>query len=792
MMDSLQIQDEPHRWQTHRDISGSARLIGVPVKGAQDRPLLTGHGAYVCDLNLVGQLHMTLVRSFEAHGRLKGVDVTSALEIPGVVDAFSAAMISDYLDPIPLRIGEVGVDAFLQRPLAIDRVRYVGEPVAVVVAESQAVAEDAAAAVRVFIDPLPAYHSVVSSQESSVALFDGQASNVAKEYLIEKGDVEGAFQYADLVIEERFSIGRHGAVPMETRGLLASWDPEQASLRLWGMTKVPHFNRKVLARLLRIGESQIHLVETKVGGGFGARGEFYPEDLLAPLASIRVGRPIKWVESRTEHMIGANQSREQQWHIQLGVTKRGEIVGLKAQVTADMGAYIRTHGGTVPRLSGEHLTGPYVVPAYQCRIHCVMTNKTPTGTYRSPGTFEATFVRERSLDIAAARLGIDRMDLRLRNFVRPDQMPYDTGIELAPEGRVVYDNGDYSETLRLALENCRDDNVKKAARDSRGGTWRTGIGFASFVEKTGTGPPETVRLSVDGSGNIRLMTGSPSLGQGHETVFAQIVAELLDVSVDNVRVNALETDVLASGGGTWASRGATLAASAVYLSAMTLREQVKAAVAGIWDVAPEALRLDGGQIVHAESGRGMSVLEAAAVLARSDGTNSTFAVESTFRPEREPYSYGTLCATVDVDIETGHVAVRRCVLVVDLGMVINPGIVAGQSHGAVAQGIGGALYEEFVYAERSQPQAATLVDYLIPSAGDVPEIDVVMLENYPSPLTPLGSKGAGEIGIVGVGAAVANAVADALGLAGQDAFLELPITPEKVVNTLRKCQVARS
>ncbi len=788
-MDSSKSGREQPRPKTQGDVNGSAQLIGAPIKGVQDRPLLTGHGIYVSDLDLAGQLYMTVVRSVEPHGRLKRVDVADALEISGVVDAFSAAMISEYLDPIPLRINEEGVDAFLQPPLAIDRVRYVGEPVAVVVAESKAVAEDAAGAVRVSIDPLPAYHSVDSAQEGALGLFDCQPSNLAKQYFIENGDVEGALRRADLSIEERFSIGRHGAVPIETRGLLASWDPVRVSLQVWGMTKVPHFNRMVLAHLLRIRESQIHLVETKVGGGFGARGEFYPEDLLAPLASIRIGRPIRWVESRMEHMMSANQSREQEWHVQLGVTKLGEIVGLKARVTADMGAYIRTHGCIVPRLSGEHLTGPYIVPAYQCEIHCVMTNKTPTGTYRSPGTFEATFVRERLLDIAAARLGIDPIHLRMRNFIRPDQMPYYTGVDLAPEGRVIYDSGDYSETLRVALEKSNYYEVKKAAgEDSCRATTRTGMGFAAFVEKTGTGPPETVRLSVDGLGKICVMTGSPSLGQGHETIFAQIVAELLNVPVGRVSVDPLETDVLSSGGGTWASRGATLAASAVYLSAMSLREQVKSRVSELWDVAPGTLRLDEGQIVHAESGRAIAVLEAAALLARSDGGNSTFTVQSTFRPEREPYSYGTLCATVDVDTETGNVTVRRCVLAVDLGKVINPSIVVGQSHGAIVQGIGGALFEEFVYGDKLQPLATTFADYLIPSVAEIPDIDVVMLENYPSPLTPLGSKGAGEIGIVGVGAAVANAVADALGLAGQDAFLELPVTPQRVLSILRKLQ----
>jgi aerobic carbon-monoxide dehydrogenase large subunit len=584
------------------------------------------------------------------------------------------------------------------------------------------------------------------------------------------------------VLEDDFTTNRHSGVPMETRGVLASWDSGRGSMSVWGATKVPHFNRMILSRLLRLPEARVHLFESEVGGGFGVRGEIYPEDILVPFASQRVRRPVKWIEDRREHMVAANHSRQQQWWARVALSEDGRILALDALVSNDMGAYMRTHGLTVPSNSTAIFIGPYDVPNYRCVMRCVMTNKTPTGTYRAPGRFEADFVRERLLDLAARRIGLDRAELRRRNFVPREAMPYDSGLVVNNE-HVIYDSGDYGETFKMALDQAGYRELEDSG--DRGAARRIGIGFAPYVERTGNGPAETVRLALDGSGSVRLATGASSLGQGHETTFAQVCAETLGVEIGQVCVERVDTDLLNSGGGTFSSRGAVVACGAIHQGALELRRRVLAAAAGRWGVAAESLQIEAGWVIHAESGRRLELGALASSETPYVPTSPGFSVEASYKPDELPYTYGTQCAVVEVDTGTGVVRVRRYVIVADVGRVINPTVVDGQLRGAAAQGIGGALLEEFVYDEDAQPVATTFMDYLIPTAAEIPDIECVALGNYPSPHNPLGVKGVGQSGIAGTGAAIANAVADALGDDGGAAIRHLPITPERVLKAMQ-------
>jgi CO/xanthine dehydrogenase Mo-binding subunit len=496
---------------------------------------------------------------------------------------------------------------------------------------------------------------------------------------------------------------------------------------------------------------------------------------------MRLGRPVRWIEDRMEHMLAANHSREQQWWARIGLNERGQILALDAKFTADMGAYMRTHGTTAPSNSATIYLGPYVIPNYRCSMRCVMTNKTPTGTYRAPGRVEADFVRERMLDLAARRMGVDRAELRERNFIPAAAMPYDTGIVHQGEP-VVYDSGDFHETFRVALERAGYHEFEDGLRREQSGPRRYGIGFSPYVERTGGGGEETVRVALDGDGSLRVATGASSLGQGHETTFAQVCADALGLPAEQVTIEPVDTDLLNSGGGTYSSRGAVVAASAIHQAAVELRRRVIDEAARRWDLSAESLEIHDGEVVHPKSGRRDAIGVFAASASPYQATSSGFSVEVSFKPERLPYTYGTQCAVVEVDVDTGRVQVLRYIIASDAGKVINPIIVDGQMRGAAVQGIGGALLEEFVYDDHAQPLATTFMDYLLPVAAETPDVECITLENYPSPHTPLGVKGVGQSGIAGTAGAIANAVADALGEPAGEEIRHLPITPERVLD----------
>ena len=763
--------------------------VGRPVRRLEDDRRVRGEGTYVDDVHVPDMLHATVVRSPMAHARVRGLDASAARSVPGVEAILGAAELGCALRPIPVRlVPDERLLRYLQRPLATRRVRYVGEPVALVVARSRAAAEDAAERVEVDLEPLPAVTDAGSPP--AAALFDHTPDNLAS--LIEEGfgDLDAAFARAHRVVRLVFRTGRHSAVPMETRGLVAVPDPGagrdrgrgRGRLTIWGPTKVTHFNRGVLAAMLGWPEHRIRLVEPDVGGGFGARGEFYPEDFLVPCAALRLGRPVKWIEDRVEHLSAINHSREQRYELALALDADGRFLGLKAEMMNDMGAYLRTHGTVVPGLSAGMLPGPYELEAYRCRVRCVLTNKTPTGTYRAPGRFECNAARERLIDRAARVTGLGPVELRMRNLIRPERMPYARGTTILGE-EVSYDSGDYPSALAEAARFSEFRSNPAGEGRSRAGRHRHGMGLACFVEKTGTGPFEGARAFLERSGALVVATGACDLGQGLETCLAQIAGDALGVDHAGVTVRHGDTDLIPHGVGSFASRGTVMAGNAVHAAVTELRSRVLERAAARLGAEVGGLVLDAGAVVRGPDGRSCTLAE----LAAEPGLEAVHY----FRSEQMAYAHGVAVARVRVDTATGLVVPERIWLLYDVGRVVNPAMVAGQIEGGVAQGLGGALLEELRYDDTGQFLTGSFMDYLLPGTTDMPSIVHRDLGGSPSPRNPLGVKGAGEVGIAGVGGAIANAVADALGDSegGSD---RLPLTPERVFERARAARPAQA
>lgn len=770
-------------------------IIGASVKRKEDPRLLTGRGRYVADIALPHMLHAAVVRSQHAHAVIEDIECGRARALRGVALVATASDL-DHAPAIPIRLGRrPSLEPFLQRPLARQRVRYVGEPVALVVAADRYVAEEAADLVQVRYAPLPAVATAAQALDARApVLHEGTSGNEAARLQTTVGDPEPALHAAEIRIRQRLSIQRHTGVPMETRGVLAAYDAGTGTLTVWGPTKVPHFNRAVLSDLLGVPAHRIHFVEPDVGGGFGVRGEFYPEDFLIPWAARRLGRPVRWIEDRLEHLLAANHSRQQTHEVELGATRAGRIVALVDRVTVDMGAYLRTHGLTVPELTAAMLPGPYRIPHYRCDVSCVLTNKTPTGTYRSPGRYEATFVRERMMDLLARTLGIDPIEIRRRNLLTPDAMPYHAGTTTLGHP-TVYDTGDYASALDAALRAADYPRLRTYQAEQRARGRHLGIGVACVLEKAGLGPWEMARVEIDASGAAVVYTGLASVGQGIETILAQICADELRLSVDDITVVHGDTDRVPYGIGAFASRGTVVAGGAVLLAARAVREKVFEWAARILEVAPTDLVLDRGRVsVRGVPARAVTLKEVAAAAeptrALPLGAEPGLAATRFFQVSDLTYPYGTHIAVVEVDPDTGQVALRRYAIAYDVGRAINPMLVEGQIVGGLAQGIGGALLEELAYDAEGQILSTTFMDYLLPTATDMPDtLSVRILEETPSPLNPLGVKGVGEGGTAGAGAAIANAVADALRPWGVE-VTALPLSPDRVLASIMQAKRA--
>ena len=756
-------------------------VIGRSVPRLEDPPLLRGEGAFAGDISFPRQLHMRVVRAEMAHARLLSVDVSAALALPGVVAAWTGEDVAT-IPPIPFRATKLkGLEPYCQPILARGRVRYVGEPVAVVFAEDAALAEDAADLVTVELEELPALLDAAETPRDFDTTHATEPAIVRKSY----GEVEAGFAATHAVLELDLSIGRHSGVPLETRGAIARYDAATDTLELHGTAKKQHWNRDEIARLLGRSPTSVHLFEGHVGGGFGVRGELYPEDLLACLAALRLRRPVKWIEDRREHLVATNHSRQQRHLLRAAVDADGRLLAIDNTFFHDQGAYVRTHGARVADMSAGLLLGPYIVPAYRATGHFRLTNKTPAATYRAPGRYEGTFVRERLMDAIAARLGIDRVEVRRRNFVPASAMPYARPLD-ALGTDVVLDSGDYAALLDKALARFGwEARTADIARRREAGEC-VGLGLGFFVEKSGLGPSDGVRISVDPTGMVELVTGAASVGQGVETALAQIAADALGVDYRRVRVVRGQTNRIEFGSGAHASRVTVMSGSATHLAGLALRDLALETAATLLQAPKDSLSIADGMACRAD-GPVLPIGEVARALAAGTTLSRERAVpglttEGWFHSDHMTYPYGVHLAQVALDRMTGAVRVEHYLVAYDVGRAVNPKLVEGQIIGGFAQGLGGALFEEFRYDERGQPLSTTLADYLMPSIAEMPPLDVLVTEDAPSPLNPLGVKGAGEGGTNAVGAAIASAIDDALGNKGL--VTRLPVTPREVLRLL--------
>lgn len=751
--------------------------VGLRSPRKEDHRLLVGEGRFGADVELPRTVHLRIVRSSIAHGNLIDVDVADASALPGVVEVLTAADLpSDVRIPVRLKVQGLDLTEHLQPVLATNQVRYVGEPVAVVVAEDPYVAEDAAELVAVEIEELDVVLDACTAG----------SEHVVADFSLGFGDVESAFEQADRIIALDFTVGRHTAVPMEPRALVVDYASATGELDIFGATKVPVFNRQVLARLLDVDESTIRMHAMDVGGGFGVRGEFYPEDFLVPWVAHRLRRPVTWVEDRAEHLVSVNHSREQRHLIEAAVDSEGAILGLRDDVRHDNGAYIRTHGVIVPELTLAMLPGPYRVPAYDSRVRVVLTNKTPCGTYRAPGRFEGTTVREQLLDVVAAELGMDRAELRRRNLLTVGELPHTRAMNTLGTD-VVLDTGDYPGLLDSALEEARRLGWNKLLDEARLEGRRVGIGVSMFLEKSGLGPHDTADVEVTSTGRIRVHSGGTSLGQGIETALAQIAADQFGVASDVVDVVNGDTLLQPHGTGSWASRSTVVTGSAVRGAGQEVAQRLRELGASMLEVSEADVEISDGQVrVRGAATNALTLMEVwEAAQAGSSwlrtGEPAGLSARHRFSVDHMTYPYGCHICVAEVDPGTGGVQVLRYLVAYEVGRAVNPTLVEGQLRGGVAQGVGGALLEQFRYDESGQPQATTFMDYLMPTASEIPDVDLLVCEDFPAD-NPLGVRGAGEGGLTGAGAAVASAVSDALGLPSMS---QLPITPQMIVEVGR-------
>ena len=693
-------------------------FVGRPVLRVEDRRHLTGTATFGGDVNRPNQLYARVVRSPVAAGRITGIRVDAALEHPQAVAVLTPDDVPDVRIPPRMSPGERAVKV-LQPVIARDEVRYVGEPVALVIARDPYAAEDAAELVDVEID---SYQAIVELDDAvsaqARAIHSVLGSNQTDTIAVARGEVDAAFRAADVVVGGSFSVQRHGAVPLEPRALVAEEDPGDARLTVWGVAKVKQANRRVLAALLDRDIDSIRFFETDVGGSFGARGEFYPEDFLVPWAAIMLKRPVKWVEDRGENLVALNQSREQQWTAEVAATAEGELLALRARGLWAQGAYVRPHGNVLLELSVNNMGGPYRWPAFDIAMTGVITNKTPAGTYRGPGQFESSFIRERLIDMLAERIGRDPADVRRVNLVMPEHMPYSAGVPDIDTGDdTVYDGSDYGEVFERCLERADYPALVEEARRRREGGELVGVGTSAFVEIGSPGSGDPVRIVPLRDGRLVVHVGAAAVGQGMETVMAQIAAEELDVELERVVISYRDTDDVPEGLGAFSSRVTAFTGNAVLGAIEVLREQARAAGAARLGIRPEEVVVTGSSVQAPGEERGIPLGE--------------LELEASFRFTPAPRSHvvmGANCVLVEIDGRTGQPHVKRWVIAIDVGRVVNPLLLEGQVRGAAVQGLGGTFYEEFVYDEDGQPQSASFLGYLMPTAAEAPDVEVVLLE----------------------------------------------------------------
>jgi carbon-monoxide dehydrogenase large subunit len=769
----------------------TTRWFGERVQRVEDDRLLRGHGRFTDDID-EGALESCIVRSPYAHARIRSIDVAAARAMPGVAAVYTAADLPFGQTDLPILIPHPNLThGRTQRCLASEVVRYVGEAVVFVVAESRGLAEDAAELVQLDYEPLPVVITPEAAARAEHLVHDDVPGNVAAELIQEAGAVKAALAAAPRRKSLHFRFERGAASPMEARAIWARWSAAEHKLTVYDSTQSPTSIRGGLALLFGLPESNVEVIAPDVGGGFGPKIMlFYPDELLVPFAAMKLGRPVKWTEDRQEHFTATNQERGQVHEVEVGFDDEGKLLALDVDFIHDGGAYT-PYGIILPIITAAQVPGPYRVPNYRVRFRDVYTNATPTSPYRGAGRPHACFVMERTLDAIAAELGLDRTEVRRRNLIQPDQFPYEVGVVWQDGNQVVYDSGDYP----ALVERAREMLGPRPEGD------HIGMGLSPYVEGTGVGPYEGAHVQVLASGKVVAATGIPNQGQGHATVWAQIVADQLGVDVADVEVSSGDTRRFQWGVGTFASRAAIMAGNAMAVAAGMVAEKARHIAAEHLEADPADLELAGGRVrVKGSPERGIP-LAAVAVLSNpmryafGGGTEAAtqFAakprpgppllegeqpgLEATgyFSPVGSAWAAGCHAAYVRVDPETYRLEILKYVVVHDCGRLINPLVVEGQIEGGVAQGIGGAFYERLAYDEEGQLRNASFMEFLMPYATEIPAIEIDHIET-PSPLNPLGIKGAGEAGVIPVGAVLAAAIEEAMGVP----ITEMPLSPLKL------------
>jgi carbon-monoxide dehydrogenase large subunit len=764
--------------------------LGSPLRRKEDQRFVTGRGRYVEDLRFPEMLHAAFVRSPHAHARVRSIDTGPARAMASVVAAYTARDLPECGKPIPPSIAvPAGFRSTSQPVFADPLVRYVGEVVAAVVAADPYAAADAAAAVLVDYEPLPASGTTDRAlQAGAPRVFDSWPDNVAGLSATRVGEPAAGFAGAHVVVEAKLGLARVHGVPIETRGIVATPEGPDGRLTLWTSSQSPYGLRSVIAAAFGLPEERVRVVVVDTGGGFGIKGHAYSEDLIVTAAARRLGRPVKWTESRREHFLTASPDRGQQHAARLGLTRDGHITALETRFTREHGAYVSS-GEVVTRNTINHLPGPYRIPSLEAQASNVVTHSVFGGAYRGSGRPEANFVLERLLDRGARALGIDPAELRRRNMIRAEEMPYRTGLVYRDGTPVSYDPADYVASFDRLLGDFDYPGWRRRQVETRTGARPIGVGLAAYVQGTGVGPFESADVRIDSSGTVHVFIGVSSQGQSHETTMAQIAASELGVDPDRVFVLAADTTRLPYGNGTGGSRVAANAGPSVARTAREVAGKARVVAAEMLECAPADVVLAAGRAhVAGVPQRGVALGD----LARAAVRSKTLLRESRpglqacgyFAPETVTFAFGAQACAVEVDVETGRVQILRYVAVHDCGRPINPVVVDGQLHGGLAGGIGTALTEALVYDGDGQLLTGSLMDYAIPVAADLPAFETRTLA-FPSTRNDLGIKGVGESAIIAPPAAIANAVEDALHSRGAD-VLEVPITPSRVWQALRQ------
>jgi carbon-monoxide dehydrogenase large subunit len=785
----------------------STGLIGARIQRHEDARLLAGAGCFVDDVNPPGLLHAAGLRSVHASARILHLDAGRARALPGVHLVLTAADLGELNTPGPLLIPHPHlIHPRTQRPLATERVRYVGELVAFVVAENRYVAEDAVDLIDVEYEPLPPVVDVERALDpAAVRVHDDVPGNRAARLVQTVGDPDGAFRGAARILAERLWIERSSGNPIETRGVVAEYDPRGRALRVWDSTQAPLPIKDGLARIFGLPEFNVDVIAPDVGGGFGTKIMlFYPEEILVPLASIRLGRPVKWIEDRREHLLAANQERGQLHHVQVAIDGDGRLLGLRDRFVHDTGAYT-PYGIVVPLITSTQLPGPYRLRHYGVAFEVAYTNRPAVSPYRGAGRPQGAFVMERVIGLIARELGLEPVEVRRRNLIQPDEFPWDVGLTFQDGGPTRYDSGNYPAGLAMALDMVGFDDFRARQAEARArGRW-LGLGVGCYVEGTGIGPYEGAHVRIEPSGQVLVATGLTTQGQGHATTFAQIAADALGCHPADVTVMTGDTRRFNWGAGTFASRALVVSGNAIHAAAMTVRDKALRLASELLEVAPHDLELVGGAARVRGVPERTLTLGALAVVANpiryaygkdaadaalrlvkprtgavlAQGDQPGLEAVGYYAPTQSTFASGCHAAIVEVDITTGGLTIVKYVVQHDCGTIVNPTVVEGQIRGGVAQGIGGAFYERLVCDANGQPLTTTFMDLLLPTAAEIPPIDIGHLET-PSPLNPLGVKGVGEAGVIPVPAVIAEAVDDALSPLGVRVH-EMPLDPGRLL-----------